>query len=154
LKIPGKLKETAGYLFHGFSIAFFVYAVSAFEIPEALQFSSYFGWGLLGFGFLLIVLSIVTLVKYRGRGLIESGIYAVVRHPMYLGAMFIFLSYFFFCPVWFMLCISITNIAVIYWFMVLGERQNIEKFGNAYQRYMNTVPRLNIPAGFIRYLKK
>jgi len=47
--------------------------------------------------------------------------------------------------------ISTANIIVVYWFILQGEQQNIAKFGNAYRRYMETVPRINLLKGiFIR----
>jgi protein-S-isoprenylcysteine O-methyltransferase Ste14 len=49
--------------------------------------------------------------------------------------------------------ISAVNIAIVYWFILQGERQNITKFGDAYQRYMESVPRINPLAGLIRRLQ-
>ena len=110
-------------------------------------------WILLGFGVVLMVLSTATLISNRGAVLIEWGIYGVVRHPMYLGAMVAFLSWIFFHPHWIIVLISSVNIAIVYWFILRGERQNITKFGDAYRRYMETVPRLNLLAGLIRRLQ-
>jgi len=93
----------------------------------------------------LVVLSIVALVRNQGIDLVEQGIYGIVHHPMYLGAMICFLSYFFFHPHWLILLISSANIAIIYWFILQGEQQNITKFDDAYKRYMETVPRINLP---------
>jgi len=146
-----KSKETMGYIVNGFSIALFIYLAPTLETPDALRPLGYVGWLLLGSGVGLVVLSIVALVRNQGAGLIERGIYGIVRHPMYLGAMLCFLSYVFFCPHWLILLISSVNIAVVYWFTWQGEQQNIIVFGDAYRRYMENVPRINLLAGLSRY---
>ncbi|MBN1303346.1 MAG: isoprenylcysteine carboxylmethyltransferase family protein [Anaerolineales bacterium] len=148
-----KTKDTIGYIVNGFSIALFIYLVSRLDVPDYLRPLRYFGWMLLGFGIGLVVLSIAVLVRNQGAGLIVRGIYGIVRHPMYLGAILCFLSYFFFHPHWLILLISFGNIAVVYWFILQGEQQNITKFGNAYKRYMETVPRINLLAGIFRHLQ-
>jgi protein-S-isoprenylcysteine O-methyltransferase Ste14 len=147
-----KMKETIGYIINGFSIALFIYLISILDVPDFLRPLRYLGWILLVFGIGLVVLSIATLASNQGGGLIERGIYGTVRHPMYLGAMLCFLSYFFFHPHWLILLISFANIIIIYWFILQGEQQNIARFGNLYKRYMESVPRLNILAGILRRL--
>ncbi len=72
---------------------------------------------------------------------------------MYLGAMVLFLSWIFFLPHWIIVLISSVDIAIVYWFILQGERQNITKFGDTYRHYMETVPRLNLLAGLIRRLQ-
>jgi protein-S-isoprenylcysteine O-methyltransferase Ste14 len=99
------------------------------------------------------VLSIATFVSNREAGLIEWGIYGIIRHPMYLGAMVLFLSWIFFHPHWIIVLISSVNIAIVYWFILQGERQNITKFGDTYKHYMETVPKINLLAGLIRRLQ-
>jgi protein-S-isoprenylcysteine O-methyltransferase Ste14 len=146
-------KATIGYVVNGFSIALFIYLMSTLDVPGSLRPLRYFGWILLGFGIGLVVLSIVALVRNQGAGLIEQGIYGIVRHPMYLGAMLCFLSYFFFHPHWLILLISSTNIVIVYWFILQGEQQNVARFGNVYGRYMEIVPRINLLAGIFRRLQ-
>jgi protein-S-isoprenylcysteine O-methyltransferase Ste14 len=148
-----KTKETLGYIVNGLSIALFIYLVFTLDVPNFLRPLRYFGWILLGFGIGLVVLSIVALVSNQGTGLIGWGVYGLVRHPMYLGAMLCFLSYFFFHPHWLILLISFANIAVVYWFILQGDQQNITRFGDAYRRYMETVPRINLLAGILRRMR-
>jgi len=148
-----KTKEMIGYIINGSSVALFIYLVFILDVPDSLRPLRYFGWILLGFGISLVVLSIVALVRNQGAGLIEQGIYGIVRHPMYLGAMMCFLSYSFFHPHWLILLISSANIAIIYYFILQGEQQNITKFDDAYKRYMETVPRINLLAGIFRRLQ-
>jgi protein-S-isoprenylcysteine O-methyltransferase Ste14 len=146
-------KETLAYIVHGLSFALFFYLASTLDVPSVPPLIDYLAWVLLGFGSALVVLSIATLVSNREGGLIEWGIYGLVRHPMYLGAMVLFLSWVFFRPHWIIALISLANIAIVYWFILQGEHQNITMFGDTYRRYMETVPRMNVVAGLIRRLR-
>ena len=146
-------KETLGYVVNGLSFALFFYLASTLDVPDVSPLIKYLAWILLGSGLVLIVLSITTLVSNRDVGLIEWGIYGIVRHPMYLGAMLLFLSWIFFLPHWIIVLISSVNIAVVYWFILQGESQNITKFGDRYRRYIETVPRINLLVGLIRRLQ-
>jgi protein-S-isoprenylcysteine O-methyltransferase Ste14 len=148
-----KTKETMGYILNGLSIALFFYLAFTLDVPDSLRPLSYIGWILLGFGMGLVVLSTIALVSNQGESLIERGIYGLVRHPMYLGAMLCFLSFFFFLPHWLIFVISSLNIAVVYAFILQGDQQNITKFGDAYRRYMETVPRINLLAGIFRRMQ-
>ena len=42
------------------------------------------GWAIAGFGFLLFLIALTSMLKKRG-GLLTSGLYGKVRHPQYLG---------------------------------------------------------------------
>ena len=147
------IKETLGYVVNGLSLASYFYLAFTLHLPDVAPLVEYLAWVLLGFGFVLVVLSIATLAGNREAGLIQWGIYGLVRHPMYLGAMLLFLSWTFFLPHWVIALISSVNIAIVYWFILQGEGQNIARFGDAYRRYMETVPRINLLAGLIRRLQ-
>jgi protein-S-isoprenylcysteine O-methyltransferase Ste14 len=148
-----KVLETAGYVVNGVSIALFIYLASVLDVPDGLSALAYLGWILVGAGAALIVLSIAGLVSNRGAGLSDRGIYGLVRHPMYLGAIMCFLSFFFFLPHWLIFVISSVNIAVVYGFILQGDQQNITTFGDAYRRYMDAVPGMNLLAGIARRLQ-
>ena len=148
-----KTKETLGYIVNGLSCVLFFYLASTIDVHYVSPPIRYLAWVLLSFGVVLIVLSVVALVCNREAGLIEWGIYGIVRHPMYLGAMMLFLSWIFFHPHWIIVLISTVNIAIVYWFILQGERQNITKFGDTYRRYMETVPRINLLTGLRRRLQ-
>ena len=145
-------KATLGYVVNGLSVALIFNLASTLVVSDVPPLIKYLAWILLAYGLDLIVLSIATLVINRDAGLIEWGIYGIVRHPMYLGAMVLFLSWIFFLPHWIIVLISSVNIAIVYWFILQGEHQNITKFGDTYRRYMETVPRINLLAGLIRRL--
>ncbi|MBM3188617.1 MAG: isoprenylcysteine carboxylmethyltransferase family protein [Chloroflexi bacterium] len=153
VEMQHEAKETLGYVVNGLSIALFFYLASTLDVPDSPLAVTYIGWVLFGFGILLIVWSLAMLISNQGAGLIESGVYGLVRHPMYLGAMLLFLSWIFFCPHWIIILISSINVAIVYWFILQGELQNIVKFGDAYRRYMEAVPRINLLIGLLRLLQ-
>ena len=102
-------------------------------------------------GIALVASSFITL-KHKGKPesgweptttLIDSGVYRVVRHPLYLGSAFF--------TVGIMLIIQSIPSTVLglvavfcFWMVSRGEdRFNIEKFGDAYRQYMRKVPAWN-----------
>ena len=146
-------KDILGYVVNGLSLALFFYLASTLDALYISPPIKYLAWILLALGLVLVVLSTATLVRNREAGLIEWGIYGIVRHPMYLGAIVLFLSWIFFLPHWIIVLISSVNIAIVYGFILQGERRNIVKFGAAYRCYTESVPRINLLAGLIRRLK-
>ena len=43
------------------------------------------GWGLLSLGLIFVILSVLTLRSKGTCGVINTGIYSILRHPMYVG---------------------------------------------------------------------
>ena len=148
-----KIVETLGYVVNALSIALYVFLVPILDVPQFLYPLRHLGWLFVAPGIVLIALSIVALVRNKEEGLIEGGVYGMVRHPMYLGAMLCFSSFFFFHPHWITLVISLVNLPIIYLFILQGEEQNIARFGEEYERYMEAVPRINLLAGIFRRLQ-
>jgi protein-S-isoprenylcysteine O-methyltransferase Ste14 len=86
------------------------------------------------------------------KGLVDTGIYAFVRHPLYLGWMLMYLVVLLFNPNWILAGIGILGAACVYVLTSQEEQLLIEKFGESYRDYMRKVPRFNLPAGIIRRL--
>lgn len=126
-----------------------------------LQFASpilvelfYLGWIILGIGALFVVLSVL---KLRGKGtsrVTDSGIYGIVRHPMYLGGLIMFLSHFFFGQNWMIAVNTLIGILCCYQSILSGDQRNLEKFGEDYKQYMERVPRINFISGIVRVVRK
>ncbi|MCP8307048.1 MAG: isoprenylcysteine carboxylmethyltransferase family protein [archaeon] len=112
------------------------------------------GWMILGIGALFVIISIFTLRRKGTGNLIDSGIYGIVRHPMYLGGMVMFFSHIFFFQNWIITINSIVGIACCYLIILSGDQLNIEKFGDDYKRYMQKVPRMNFLVGIIKQLRR
>lgn len=112
------------------------------------------GWGLLSLGLIFVVLSIVTLRRKGTSGVINTGIYGVLRHPMYGGGMLLFLSHPFFIQHWMIVASSLIASLCLYVIIRLGDQRNCKKFGDEYVRYMQQVPQLNFFRGIFRHFTR
>ena len=112
------------------------------------------GWLLLGVGALFVLLSVLTLRRKGTTNVTDSGVYGVVRHPMYMGGMVMFLSHIFFGQNWIVVISTVVGVYCCYLLIQSEDQQNIEKFGDDYKRYMEKVPRINIIVGIIRLLRR
>ncbi len=88
------------------------------------------------------------------RRLVRTGIYALVRHPQYLGWMAMYLALLLFNPHWVLVVIAALGIACLYFIMVQEDARLVQKFGPPYERYMRAVPRLNLLVGVVRWLRR
>jgi protein-S-isoprenylcysteine O-methyltransferase Ste14 len=86
--------------------------------------------------------------------LVDSGVYAVVRHPQYLGFMLIVLSFVLMSQHWFSVFSGVGGCVLFYIDVRREEQNNIRKFGDEYRRYMQEVPGLNILIGVFRLLRR
>lgn len=82
--------------------------------------------------------------------LVESGMYAFVRHPEFLGHIVIIMALILIAQHWISMIIATALIVLLCFAMVEEEKRNIEKFGEAYKDYMRRVPRINLLIGIIR----
>ena len=112
------------------------------------------GWILLGIGALFVLLSVLKLRRKGTSNVIDSGVYGVVRHPMYLGGMVMFLSHIFFGQKWIILISTVIGVYCCYLLIHSEDQQNIEKFGDDYKRYKEKVPGMNFVIGVIRMLQR
>ncbi len=118
--------------------------------PPVIEELVFAGYAVLGIGILFFILSIFTLLRNRTYSIVKSGIYSIVRHPMYLGGILMFFSHIFFGQNWIILIGTILGIVCCYLIIILEDQRNIEKFGNEYRVYMKKVPRINLLSGIIK----
>jgi len=133
---------------------FFLNIIAINLFPPIIEELVAVGYTILGIGAVFYVLSVLTL---RGKGvsrIVDSGIYGVVRHPMYLGAIIMFFSHIFLSQSWIVAIGTIVAIVCCYLIILSGDEGNIEKFGDDYKRYMRKVPRTNFVLGIIRLLRQ
>jgi len=130
----------------------------------ALDGLVYAGWILLAFSVFLIF---VAGGEFRKKGgvpqgkhlvhttvVVDSGVYAVVRHPQYLGFLLCVLALVLMSQHWVSVVTSAVGSALFYRDVLREEQMSLTKFGDAYQRYMDRVPRMNILQGTITLLKE
>ena len=138
-------------------LAFFV-----FRGPK-IQALRVAGWAIWALGAVFAIWPIFAL-SARGRvpvgksymettALVDTGIYAIVRHPQG-GTAGILLSLA--LPLigqhWVLLLLAAVAVALIYADTFNADATCVEKFGDEYARYMQRVPRVNFLAGMLRLL--
>jgi len=124
-----------------------------FRFPASNETLVFIGFGVLGAGGLLFVLAFSALAKSRNQGIVTSGIYGVVRNPMYFGGMLMFLSHMLLGQSTIVMVTAIFAAIGCYLLALSEDSKGMEKFGDDYRRYMESVPRFNILAGMIRKLR-
>lgn len=140
-------------------LVFFLYNQAG---VEALR---YVGWAILAasavFGWLPIFILRRKGGVPKGKSyvrttvLVTSGIYAVVRHPQSgLAGILLSLGLILIAQNWVIAIIGVAAMVVVY----LGTRQEdrycVEKFGDDYKRYMQSVPAVDLFTGVIRLLRR
>ena len=135
-------------------ITFFLNIIVMNLYPSIIKELIVVGWIILGIGALFVVFSIVTLRRKGISKIIDSGVYSIVRHPMYVGGMVMFFSHIFFGQNLIVVISTIIAIICCYFIILSGDQRNIEKFGDDYKRYMQKVPRMNFLLGIIRLLRR
>jgi protein-S-isoprenylcysteine O-methyltransferase Ste14 len=86
------------------------------------------------------------------RNVVATGIYALVRHPMYLAFLLVSLSLVLLSQHWAGAVLGAVVMGLSYNDMRREEKSNLKRFGQDYERYMARVPRMNMVAGAIRVL--
>jgi protein-S-isoprenylcysteine O-methyltransferase Ste14 len=132
-------------------------------VIEAEQYAvlSIIAWVVWAFGMVLVMAPIVMFPRRGGvtKGksfvhttrLVDTGIYAIVRHPQYTGGIYaIFLTNFLMYPHWLFSLLGVIGTAVIYMSCRYEDQCLIEKFGDDYRAYMKKVPGMNFILGLAR----
>jgi protein-S-isoprenylcysteine O-methyltransferase Ste14 len=83
-----------------------------------------------------------------------DGVYEIVRHPLYLGWLLLYPAVIFLSQNWLVIIMGCLGSACMVQIARLEDASLIEKFGNPYKKYMNTVPRLNFFEGILKLLKR
>ncbi len=128
--------------------------------PGGIEWIRYLGYAIWAAACVFGWLPVYTLRKRggvpQGRGythttvVVDSGIYAVVRHPQYLGFILLSLALILIAQGWMVTVIGVLAMAFSYLITVNADCVNLEKFGDDYRRYMEAVPRTNFLLGIIR----
>jgi len=135
-------------------LAFFLYKQGS----EALKWA---GWICVWISGIFAILPIITFRRKGGvpkrenymktTVLVDTGIYAIVRHPqggtawllINMGVMLIAWH-------WTSVILGLVSMGLVYADTFKADQSCIEKFGDAYKRYIERVPRVNFVAGIIR----
>ena len=82
--------------------------------------------------------------------LVTRGTYAVVRHPQFVAGILLNVGIAAVGQHWLVAALGAACIPVWYYTMVGADREGLAKFGDAYRRYMDEVPRANVVWGLIK----
>ena len=129
-----------------------------------IKLLAYIGVGL--YVFPGIVFGMLPVIEFRKKGgvttgksyihttkLVNTGIYAIVRHPQYITWIWWSVAGMFLFQHWVVVCLGIPIIPFTYIDLMNADKDGIKKFGEDYKRYMKMVPRANFLLGIIRLLR-
>jgi protein-S-isoprenylcysteine O-methyltransferase Ste14 len=140
-----KKAKTAGNLY--FPIMLLSYAYSIF-LPLKLD-TAWFVLGLLIYlpVMLFLIIGFLNLATTPVNELATRGVYGISRNPLYFGEVLVGISIGIACLSWVFLLFSIAKFLSIHIYVVGAEEPFlIEKYGDAYRKYMNRTPRwIGIP---------
>lgn len=83
----------------------------------------------------------------------RGGIYAIVRHPRYLGWLLLYVAVIMLAQHWLALICAIPGIVCMCLISRVEDRRLVYKLGPAYEQYMRCVPTLNPLTGLARLLR-
>ena len=85
--------------------------------------------------------------------LVDTGIYAIVRHPQYVTFILFALAGMLLFQHWIIIILGIPIIPLTYIDLLKADKDAIERFGDEYKAYMKRVPRANFLGGIIRWFR-
>ncbi len=86
--------------------------------------------------------------------LVNTGIYAIVRHPQYTAGLLFSLALILISQTVLVTILGLLTIALVYIDIYIADKYEIKKFGGEYKDYMKKVPRTNFVLGMIRYITR
>lgn len=87
--------------------------------------------------------------------LVETGIYAIVRHPqMGTAWLLICASLMLMTQHWASVALGVPAMILAYLDVLKADQDCIEKFGDAYRQYMERVPRVDFVSGIVRLIAR
>lgn len=82
--------------------------------------------------------------------LVDSSLYAIVRHPQYLSGILFNLALMLLAQHWLVILLGAISASLIWQDIQKADQEGIEKFGEAYREYMQRVPQVNFVLGIFR----
>jgi protein-S-isoprenylcysteine O-methyltransferase Ste14 len=139
-------------------LAFFV-----FKLPGLVPLR-WVGWVI---WVLSMIFGIAQIFIFRQRGGVEKGksyvqttklvdtsLYAFVRHPQYLGGILFNIALILLAQHWVIFVIGIASMTLLYLDILGADEEGLDKFGDEYRSYMQRVPRMNFLLGLIRWIRQ
>ncbi|MEJ2207503.1 MAG: isoprenylcysteine carboxylmethyltransferase family protein, partial [Anaerolineae bacterium] len=90
----------------------------------------------------------------QARAVVDRGLYGIVRHPQYLGYVLLACGFALLSQHWLALVLAAVGVAAFYRQAIEEEKECLARFGPAYGRYRQRVPRFNALLGLARRLRQ
>ena len=84
---------------------------------------------------------------------VDRGLYAITRHPQYLGYIFLACGFALLSQHWVAVLLAVVGVTLFYLQAVREERYCLAQLGEPYEQYLWRVPRFNIVLGIMRLLR-
>jgi protein-S-isoprenylcysteine O-methyltransferase Ste14 len=157
-KISGAIIIASILIVAQYILAFFV-----FKLP-GLKTLQWAGWAFWVLSVIFGIGPIFILRRYGGvaKGksyvtttrLVDTSLYAIVRHPQYLGGKLFSLELLLMAQHWLVIGLGVVSMLLIYLDIQAADQDGIGKFGDEYRRYMQRVPQMNFLLGIFRLIQK
>ena len=87
---------------------------------------------------------------YMQARIVDRGLYAIIRHPQYLGYIFLACGFALLSQHWVAVLLAVAGVTLFYLQAVREERYCLAQLGEPYKQYLRRVPRFNIVVGMMR----
>ena len=88
----------------------------------------------------------------QARIVVDRGLYAITRHPQYLGYMFLACGFALLSQHWVAVLLAVVGATFFYLQAVREERYCLAQLGEPYEQYLGRVPRFNLILGIIHLI--
>jgi len=124
----------------------FVVVYSIFLPLETNTVWLYVGLPIFAVSLVMYVVTILNIATTPVDEPVTKGVYRILRHPIYFGGFLMYIGVGIACASWVVLLCAVLWLVLFHIVVPTEERFLVEKYGGAYQEYMNSTPRwIGIP---------
>jgi len=124
----------------------FVIVYSIFLPLETNTVWLYVGLPIFAVSLVMYVVTILNVATTPVDEPVTKGVYRILRHPIYFGGFLMYIGVGIACASWVVLLCAVLWLVLFHIVVPTEERFLVEKYGGAYQEYMNRTPRwIGIP---------
>lgn len=157
-KLSGWITIASVLLVVQYILAFFIY-----KLP-GLKTLQWVGWAIWAVS-LIFGVAPIFILRHKGgveKGksyvettrLVDTSLYAIVRHPQYLGGILFNLALMLLAQHWLVILLGGISAVLIWLDIQTADQEGAEKFGEEYRRYMQQVPQINFLLGIYRLIRE
>jgi protein-S-isoprenylcysteine O-methyltransferase Ste14 len=88
------------------------------------------------------------------RIVVDQGLYAIIRHPQYLGYILLALGFAALSQHWLTALLAAVSTTLFYLQAAAEERTCLARLGEPYKQYLQRVPRFNLILGIVRRMRR